>query len=54
LQAGDVIHRFGKSTVANSGDLSQAVDSATPGSQIVLQVERRGTLAFVTIELDGL
>ncbi|MGB5035632.1 MAG: trypsin-like peptidase domain-containing protein [Blastocatellia bacterium] len=54
LQAGDVIHRFGKSTVANSADLSQAVDSATPGSQIVLQVERRGTLAFVTIELDGL
>lgn len=54
LQSGDVIHRFGKTTVTTAADLSKAVDAAEPGSQIVLQVERRGTLTFVTIELDGL
>ncbi len=54
LQSGDVIHRFGKSAVTSAADLAKAVESATPGSQVVLQVERRGTLTFVTIELDGL
>ncbi len=52
LQRGDVIHRFGRSQITSARDLSAAITAANGQSQIVVQVERNGRLAFVTIELN--
>ena len=52
LQRGDVVHRFGRTTIETASDLTAAVQSASGAREIVLQIERNGRLAFVTIQLD--
>jgi len=50
LQRGDVIHRLGRSTVNTFADLASAVKGLS-GEEVVVQVERGGRLAFVTLRL---
>ena len=52
LQRGDVVHRFGRTQIESAADLTAAVQSAASAREIVLQIERNGRLAFVTIKLD--
>jgi serine protease Do len=51
LQRGDVVHRFGRSQVTSTADLAAAVKAAGAEGDVVLQVERGGRLAFVTVHL---
>lgn len=52
LRRGDVIHRFNRATVANADDLITAARSLKGEKEVVLQIERGGTLSFVTVTLD--
>jgi serine protease Do len=51
LQQGDVIHRFGRSQISSYADLASAVKGLGSNSEVVLQVERGGRLAFVTVHV---
>lgn len=56
LQAGQVIHRVGRTPVTNRQDLVRALSAVKGESEVVLQVElvtQRGTqLTFVTVSLE--
>jgi serine protease Do len=51
LRQGDVIHRVNRTTVTSADGLISAVGSLSGQPEIVLQIERGGQLAFVTIDL---
>jgi serine protease Do len=51
LQRGDVVHRFGKNEIKSAADLTSAVAAHPTGGKVVLQIERQGRLAFVTVDL---
>ena len=42
IQAGDIILKFDSLTVQNFDDLKEAVDSVTPGEQVVVELQRDG------------
>jgi serine protease Do len=52
LQRGDVVHRVGRTEVSSFEELAAALKSAPNEGEVVLQVERGGRLAFVTVRLD--
>ncbi|MSV29965.1 MAG: PDZ domain-containing protein [Bryobacterales bacterium] len=52
LQPGDVIYMLNGSPIATVETLRSSLDQQTPGSALVLQVERNGRLMFLTIELE--
>jgi serine protease Do len=52
LQRGDVIHRVGRTTVTNRQDLLTAVSSLRGEKEIVVQIERDGQFAFVTVSME--
>jgi serine protease Do len=51
IRRGDVIHRIGRTQITSVADVTAAIESIEAGSEVVLQVERNGQLAFVTIRL---
>ncbi len=51
LQRGDVIHRINRTPVAKAQDLISALRTLK-GDDVVLQIERNGQLAFVTVSLS--
>ena len=52
LEVGDVIHAVNKAAVASVADLRQELSSIKAGQSIVLQVERDGTLRFVSGRIE--
>src|SRR5262249_28719624 len=51
LQQGDVIHRIDRTPITSADDMINAVKSKSGEGEIVLQIERQGRLAFVSIKL---
>lgn len=51
LQRGDVIHKFGRTPINAFSDLATAVRDAGSDAEVVLQVERSGRLAFLTVHI---
>ncbi len=49
LQRGDVIHRLGRTEINSFSDLAAAIKGLSNEGEVVLQVERGGRLAFVTV-----
>jgi serine protease Do len=49
---GDVIHRIGSTQVKSASDLARATKSLKSGDDVAIQFERRGTLNFVTVNID--
>jgi serine protease Do len=52
IRPGDVIHRLDKTVVKNGNDLSQADRALKKGETIAVQVERNGTILFLTLTLE--
>ncbi|MGH9760687.1 MAG: trypsin-like peptidase domain-containing protein, partial [Blastocatellia bacterium] len=52
ISRGDVIHRVGSQEIRNAQDLIQATKSLKSGDSVALQVEHRGQMIFVTINID--
>jgi len=52
LRRGDVIHRINREQITNSAQFSRALAAIRGDKEIVLQIERDGELAFVTVTLD--
>ncbi len=52
IRHGDVIHRIDKMVVKNGSDLSQADRVLKNGEKIAVQVERNGTILFLTVTLE--
>lgn len=52
LQRGDVIHRINRTPVVKAQDLITALRGLKSESEVVLQIERNGSLAFITVTLD--
>jgi serine protease Do len=52
LRHGDVIHRVNRTPVSSTDDLARALAALKGDKEVVLQIERSGTLAFVTVTLD--
>jgi serine protease Do len=52
IRHGDVIHRIDKTVVKNGNDLSQADRGLKNGDKIAVQVERNGTILFLTVTLE--
>jgi len=52
LQAGDVIHAVNRRVVASVDELRDAINRIQAGQPAVLQIERRGSLAFLAFDMD--
>jgi len=52
LRAGDIIHTLNRKTIRNMNDLRREIKSLKPGDAVVLQVERKRKLLYVSFELD--
>jgi serine protease Do len=52
VRRGDVIPRVGRTPVASAADLTEALQGVESCSEVVLQVERSGQLAFVTVRVE--
>jgi serine protease Do len=52
LQAMDVIYSINNQPVASVADLLTILNTKKPGDAVVLQVERQGTLSYLTFEID--
>ena len=52
LEAGDVIYAVNQAPVAGLQDLRTALGRVTPGSPVVLQLERRGELMYLAFTLE--
>jgi serine protease Do len=52
ISRGDVIHRVGSIEIKSANDLAQASKSLRSGGDVSIQLERGGTLQFVTVSID--
>src|SRR5215471_529439 len=52
IAKGDVIHRVGRTEIKSAGDLAQASKGLKSGEDVSIQLERAGTLQFVTVSID--
>jgi S1-C subfamily serine protease len=52
LEVGDVIYEINKTPAVTIAALRATLDKLKSGDPVVLQVERRGKLRYVTIELE--
>ena len=52
IRHGDVIHRIDRTVVKNGNDLAQADRALKNGDKIAVQVERNGTILFLTVTLE--
>lgn len=52
LRRGDVIHQINNKPIKSAADLGTATKSLKEGDVAVIQVERKGTLAFITLEVE--
>ncbi len=52
LRRGDVIHRVNRTTVTSADEVINAIRSLKAEKEVVLQIERGGQLAFVTVSLE--
>ena len=53
LQTGDVVLKVGDETVADGGDLRQAVGDHKPGDELTLEVRRNGSTREITVTLGN-
>jgi uncharacterized protein len=53
LQRGDIITKANEQTIASTADLESAVQSAKPGSQIKLEVIKKGKPTTIVIDLPA-
>ena len=51
IEASDVILRFDGKTVGSSGDLPRIVAATKPGSKVVIELWRKGTIRRITVEV---
>ena len=51
ISSGDVIHRLDKQEILSAEDLIEASRSIS-GSEVAVQIERKGRMAFITIKMD--
>ena len=51
LERGDVIHRVGRTPITNRQDLLNAISSLRGAKEIVVQIERDGQLAFISVSM---
>jgi serine protease Do len=52
FRAGDVIHSMNGTLIQSVAQLRSTLDKTRPGDSVVLQLERRGKLQYVTFELE--
>ena len=52
ISRGDVIHRVGRTEIRSADDLAQASKSLKSGEDVSIQVERNGTLQWLTLNID--
>jgi len=52
LARGDVIHRVNREAITSAEDFRSATRNLKNGDQVIVQVERRGTVSFVTLTID--
>jgi serine protease Do len=52
LNRGDVIHRVGRTVVTSKEDLARVLSGLESGSQVAVQLERRGQMFILSITLD--
>lgn len=52
LTRGDVIHQLNGERIENAGQFRRAIAALKKGSDVVLQIERRGQLAFISFTLE--
>jgi serine protease Do len=52
LREGDVIHRIDRTVVTNPADLARGIAALGAEKEVVLQIERDGRLAFVSVTLE--
>ena len=52
LLRGDVIHRVNREAITNGDDFRRATKNLKSGDQVIVQVERRGTITFLTLSID--
>jgi serine protease Do len=52
IRPGDVIHRIHQSVVRSADDFAQAAKSLSSGEEVLLQIERQGQMAFVTVTIE--
>jgi S1-C subfamily serine protease len=52
LKPGDVIHSVNRLDVSSLSELKAAIARYRPGDPVVIQVERDGTLRYVTLEMN--
>jgi len=52
ISRGDVIHRVGHTDIKSASDLAQASKALKSGEEVSIQLERGGTLQFVTVSID--
>ena len=52
LLRGDVIHRVNREAITTGDDFRRATKNLKSGDQVIVQVERRGTITFLTLSID--
>src|SRR5262249_36771807 len=52
ISSGDVIHRVGGTDIKSAADLIKASKSLKSGEDVMIQLERGGTLQFITLNID--
>ncbi len=52
LQQGDVIYSVNREPIASIEALRSALDALQPGDPLIIQIERNGRLAFLSLELE--
>jgi serine protease Do len=52
INRGDVIHRVGRTPITSRQDLVRALEGVQSGSQVAIQLERRGQLFIISLPID--
>jgi serine protease Do len=52
MQQGDVIHQIGRTQITSASDVAQAVKSLKSGDSVMVSFERKGQMAYVTVNID--
>jgi serine protease Do len=52
LNRGDVVHRIGRTVIASKQDLAKALGDVSSGSQVAVQLERRGQMFILSLTVD--